>query len=162
MSVELLPSSLGDDAFGRSLQSWGSANRTATPVNPVDDWVVSRGPGAWGGRVWMCSVWVVPGGSPLDWVLMDADTEVPPGSLSRGGEGACRTVEIPSSSLWVLGQWELEARLSWGLLSIGFLSGIPIVTFVLWIIHSWQCPKIIICDCRWRIVALEFCVFFHI
>lgn len=37
MSVELLPSSLGDDAFGRSLQSWGSANRTATPVNPVDD-----------------------------------------------------------------------------------------------------------------------------
>ena len=37
VSVELRPSSLGGDCFGRSLQSWGSANRTATPVNPVDD-----------------------------------------------------------------------------------------------------------------------------
>lgn len=51
--VELYPSSLGGNSFGRNFMSWGSANRTA-PVNTVRNglatsWERAGALVAWGG-----------------------------------------------------------------------------------------------------------------
>lgn len=72
-------------------------------------------------------------GSPLDWVLMDAGTEVPQGvSHGEGKEPAAQLkfLAVPCES-WASGNSRQGCPEELGFLSIGFLSGIPIVTFVL-------------------------------
>lgn len=72
-------------------------------------------------------------GSPLDWVLMDTDTEVPQGISHGDGKEPAAQLKFPAvpCESWASGNSRQGCPEEFGLLSIGFLSGIPMVTFVL-------------------------------